>query len=403
MLRRISSILIAAVGALVPGWALGGQEIPPGYEMVWITRDDLSNQMPRMNNHGQIVWDQWEEGVDESAEIVLYDNGTFTQLTHDNYRDVWPDINDDGVIVWSSFRGPMGPFGPTAEIMMYRDGVITQLTNDGEYDYAPYTNSLGQVAWSKTVGLYSRQSEIYWYNGSTVQRLTYDGESDAKSNQGGRINDVGQIVWTRYDFFVNPWESEIRLYDNGQTRTISPPGVFEPQVPDINNLGDVVWFYNNGTDSQAIQLWHGGHVLPFTDGRNPHLNDLGHTYFIRWQEPGGWQGWLYRDGTVYQLTDDPFWSTDGDINNRGEIACRSGGPVNPRDVRVLRRLPSGDVNCDGTLNGFDIEPFVIALSDVDLYTVLYPTCDRTLADINEDGSVNGFDIDPFVEALLNQG
>ncbi|MCG3126113.1 MAG: hypothetical protein CHACPFDD_00943 [Phycisphaerae bacterium] len=401
MLRRISSILIAAVGALVPGWALGGQELPPGYELVWITRDDLSNQGPRMNNHGQIVWDQWEEGVDESAEIVLYDNGTFTQLTHDNYRDVWPDINDDGVIVWSSFRGPMGPFGPTAEIMMYRDGVITQLTDDDEYDYRPFINAAGQVAWPKTFGLYVDKSDIYWYDGSSVRRLTHDGEAEARSNQAVRINDAGHMVWTRYDFFVNPWESEIRLYDGSRIRTISPPGVFEPQVPDINNLGDAVWFYNNGTDSQALQLWHGGHVLSLTDGRNGCLNDLGHIYFIRWHEPGGWQGWLYRDHRYYQLTDDPFWNTDGDINERGEIVWRAGGPTAPRDVRALRRFGVGDLNCDGSVDAFDIEGFVVAIADPALYALLHPECDRMLADVNDDSSANAFDIDPFVDILTN--
>ncbi|MCG3128690.1 MAG: hypothetical protein CHACPFDD_03580 [Phycisphaerae bacterium] len=400
MLRWVLPLGVA-VGVALPA-ALGGQEIPPGYELVWITRDDLSNQMPRMNNRGQIVWDEWEIGVDHSAEIVLYDNGELVRLTSDAVRDAFPDINDEGTVVWTRFCGPDGPYGPTGEIFMRRNGLTVQITDNSLEDRVPRINSQGQIVWYRYQGDSVDRSDIFMYQDGVVTQVTADGLAANASNQGPRINDVGQIVWTRYDFFVNPWESEIRLYDNDQTRTISPPGAFEPQVPDINNLGDVVWFYNTGTTNQAIQLWHAGHVLPLCDGRNAYLNDLGHIYFIRWHEPGGWQGWLYRDCRYYQLTDDPLWSTDGDVNARGEIVWRCGAPAGPYDVRLLRRFRDGDMNCDGSINGFDVEGFVVALSDPDLYGVLYPVCDRTLADVNRDGSVNGYDVDSFVQALLDQ-
>ena len=59
----------------------------------------------------------------------------------------------------------------------------------------------------------------------------------------------------------------------------------------------------------------------------------------------------------------------------------------------------GDLNCDGLVNNFDINPFVVALSDPALYMELYPGCDIMNADINGDGLVNNFDINPFVELL----
>ncbi len=62
----------------------------------------------------------------------------------------------------------------------------------------------------------------------------------------------------------------------------------------------------------------------------------------------------------------------------------------------------GDLNCDGVLNVFDIDPFVLALSDPAGYEAAQPDCDGMLADINADGAVNAFDIDPFV-ALLAGG
>ena len=70
-------------------------------------------------------------------------------------------------------------------------------------------------------------------------------------------------------------------------------------------------------------------------------------------------------------------------------------------VFVNVRCP-GDLDCDGSVNLFDVDPFVLVLvSDppYDEYYSQYPDCDIGLADINADGSVNLFDIDPFVELL----
>jgi murein tripeptide amidase MpaA len=62
----------------------------------------------------------------------------------------------------------------------------------------------------------------------------------------------------------------------------------------------------------------------------------------------------------------------------------------------------GDLNCDGLINTFDIDPFVLALSNPTGYEQQYPNCDYMLADINNDGQVNAFDIDPFVELLTGR-
>ena len=59
----------------------------------------------------------------------------------------------------------------------------------------------------------------------------------------------------------------------------------------------------------------------------------------------------------------------------------------------------GDLNCDGLVNSFDIDPFVLALADPAGYALAHPECDRMLADVDGDGAVNVFDIDPFVVLL----
>ena len=59
----------------------------------------------------------------------------------------------------------------------------------------------------------------------------------------------------------------------------------------------------------------------------------------------------------------------------------------------------GDLNCDGSFNGADIDPFFLALGDPVEYAAAFPGCDILLADMNGDGSVNGADIDVFFLCL----
>ncbi|MCG3125719.1 MAG: hypothetical protein CHACPFDD_00545 [Phycisphaerae bacterium] len=56
-----------------------------------------------------------------------------------------------------------------------------------------------------------------------------------------------------------------------------------------------------------------------------------------------------------------------------------------------------DANCDGSVNGFDVDPFV------GLLTGSGTPCASCSGDVNGDGSVNGFDVDGFVAALTGGG
>ena len=59
----------------------------------------------------------------------------------------------------------------------------------------------------------------------------------------------------------------------------------------------------------------------------------------------------------------------------------------------------GDLNCDGVLNGGDIDPFFLALGDPAAYQAAFPSCNIQLGDMNGDRRVNAADIDPFFAAL----
>jgi hypothetical protein len=59
-------------------------------------------------------------------------------------------------------------------------------------------------------------------------------------------------------------------------------------------------------------------------------------------------------------------------------------------------LCPGDLNCDGSVDFDDIDPFVLALSGQAAYQAQFPNCNWLNADTNNDGTVDFDDIDPFV-------
>ncbi|MBD3407768.1 MAG: hypothetical protein GF411_16740 [Candidatus Lokiarchaeota archaeon] len=61
----------------------------------------------------------------------------------------------------------------------------------------------------------------------------------------------------------------------------------------------------------------------------------------------------------------------------------------------------GDMNDDGAINGIDIEPFVMALTNPQDYQQQFEMNPHLVGDINGDGILNAMDIDPFVDLLYH--
>lgn len=81
---------------------------------------------------------------------------------------------------------------------------------------------------------------------------------------------------------------------------------------------------------------------------------------------------------------------------------RSNGQTEAFRIELSLGAGVGDLNCDGTANVLDINPFVEALLDPVAYYQHYPYCDIYNADANHDGSLNVLDINPFVVLLESQ-
>ncbi len=347
------------VVVLLAGSAAAQVQIPPGYEIVQLTENWYREDRPAINNHGQIVFTGRVAGDPASDEVFLYDDGELIRLTDDNVQDMCPDINDDGTIVWSRRIGADDIYGPTLEVVIWQDGDLTRLTDDDRDDCAPQINSLGHIVWYKWIrgGCMDCNAAIYFCDGETIQQI-----SDADwSHQGPVINDDDWIVWARLDFCQQPWwDSEIMLYvPGGEPEVISPAETYEPRAPTINNRGQVAWIFQIGYGEHGIELWENGVVTLFTDwGGGPRLNDRGDMCFYRWyDDQDTYQQWLYLNlqDRFYQLSDDPFWNIDGDINNAGEVVWSSGEYPWQADIRLLRRVPPDGMDAATKVEASDVQ------------------------------------------------
>ncbi len=132
---------------------------------------------------------------------------------------------------------------------------------------------------------------------------------------------------------------------------------------------------------------------------------------------------VWHNGTLYAAlwgsttrTDDGVWaSDDGGQSWRRAGSGLDGVPVRRLAVRdnvlyagsihqavwqlAIGPTP-GDTNCDGAIDAFDIQPFILALTDPQGYAVMFPECDIDSADANADGRIDAFDIEPFVNLLV---
>ncbi|HNQ23450.1 MAG TPA: hypothetical protein PKK06_10185 [Phycisphaerae bacterium] len=349
----VTCIALLGVSLVVTPPAGAGVYVPPGFEIVQLTNDANDDRYVGMNNCGEVVHSHYLLPSGAGRAIFCHDNGRVIRVTPDASYNYTPDINDEGMIVWSGKPTLQG----VEHIFLYDNGVATQLTSTQRYDYCPSVNNLGHLTWYRWFqdGCEGSHCEVFFYDGGSIIQLSDNGFS----NQSGSINDYDEVVWTRYNDCVNPWVSDILLYGDGMTSVLpGPEPPAEPQIPAINNLGHVVW-----GSSAGIELWADESTTLITPwGRNPAINNHGDIFFLRWHDDSNtWQVWAHLNGMFYQLSDDPFWSTDGDINDYGEMAWEM-GPWEQRDVRMLRRIRNGDTDFDLDVDMDDYAPWAGCLT-----------------------------------------
>jgi hypothetical protein len=369
--------------------------IPLGFEIIEAApgTETLEHGVPRINNCGQIVFHMGPRGLgDRETEVHLYENGEVIQVTDDPLvSNVYPDINDDGTIVWVRGREGSG----TGSIVLLEDGGSEVQVSGGS---APSVNDLGHVAWKVVTpegcDLSEFKSDIYFYDGRTVEKIFDDGFS----NQSPEINEHEQMVWERAHFpcggGFGDWTSEIMLYTHG-VATPLPAAVDTPQLPDLDNIGRAAW-----GSFRLVEVWEDGVTTQLTDGHIPALNDRGQIAYQFKTTFTPWQIWLYDDGAFRRISSDLDIEnhTDNirpDLNDAGEIGWwwHPNGQLIPSGIRYMRRIRDGDVDFDGDV---DIDDFIPL---PECFTGAVPTdrlCECRFFDIDHDRDIDNDDYDLFM-------
>ncbi|MCG8407426.1 MAG: hypothetical protein MI923_19680 [Phycisphaerales bacterium] len=96
-----------------------------------------------------------------------------------------------------------------------------------------------------------------------------------------------------------------------------------------------------------------------------------------------------------RFRDDPDTADTGNPDGVNSLIDMGAHEFRPVPVFLL-----GDLNCDGSVSGLDITPFVQALLDPSAYAGAFSFCNIDHADMNQDTLIDTGDIAPLVEALV---
>jgi len=299
-------------------------------------------------------------------------------------------------------------------------GVDIYLSTDGGSTF-PYPVALGlpnSGSWLWTIPAFNSSR-------CRIKVIAYDGDGNFGediSNADFTITPYGPHVIYDFPLTSNPgWATE-GLWAFGQPT--GGGGQYGNPDPTSGHTGLYVYGYNLAGDYEnnlperhltstalnctgytgvRLSFWRWlGVESPTYDHAYVRVSNDGSAWTTIWQNTAevADSSWVYQEFDISAVAD-----------NRPTVYLRwTMGPTdsswqycgwNIDDIRLIGTpiVTPGDLNCDGSVNAFDIDPFVLALTDPDAYAQAYPGCNLANGDINGDGQLNAFDIDAFVDLL----
>lgn len=403
--QRLAVVFLLAVTVVLGMAPPGASADPPAYTAQFLTPGLSAINAAAMNEAGDVVG----TGTTGSGAWVSYAGAPATLLPLPPGAEFGfaNDINDAGVIVGSvgfAYPGygkavawiPDGSGGYTIQQFgtlpgdIYSDatavnnvGDIVGYSRDGMFRHPVLFTAPGGIQNLTPTGVFDpsdiNDQRVLVDHSTPTKRLDLDTmvveELDPPgpgyaSSSGQAINESGQVA----GFVINTGggsncRSHAARYTNGIGWEVLSGCGQANSAWDLNDLGDAVMRLN---------------VAPYVrfEGLGTFLiedlivADIGHWYVIN----------------GYGLT----------INNTRQMAVPATNSVTGESGIILLTLAGalvGDLNCDGSVNFADINPFVLALTDPAGYALAFPNCAIANGDINDDGSVNFGDINPFVALL----
>jgi hypothetical protein len=350
----------------------GPVEIPPGWEIRTIVEAVKGRHCgrPDINDRGDLVFDCRDRGDWSSSEVYLYSHGELTQITHDDLSDALPKINNRQEIVWARELDGDGDL----DIVLLRDGRLEVVSAEPYSEISADVNDAGHVVWDADLDGLPNDSKIFYFDGESTRQIS----DNALSNQGPRINQSSQIIWTRYNFNDPPWHSDVMLHRNGETLQLTQ-GRKQINFVGINDVGQVVWVSPQG----GLEKWDDGvTVTLLPDGDNAQINNRGVISVDQWNAAGRYyEMWLLLEERWWVLTDGPEDAVNGAINTRGEIVWQYG--EFPYGIQLFTRSSGfeGDLDLDGDV---DLQDFAVLESCFDVQSPQGIECSDADLDKDED-------------------
>ncbi|MEK6674808.1 MAG: hypothetical protein AABZ47_04040 [Planctomycetota bacterium] len=385
-MKRSQSILWIIVG-LVLNAARAVAQIPEGWEIkeIFPAGTEYYCSGVDINERGQVVFSRrlWPSFTDN--EVLLYDRGKLVQLTDDDTFDAFPRLNNRGEIAWARINEA----GTGNDIILWRDGQW------GYFVPAPYPqngvdiNDSGQIVWDAVTDLKNEQVQVMFFDGTTIQQIT----DDEFVNQGPRINNHGDFVFERDNFFVDPFVFDIIAHLSGNLLTLSD-GLQQAFSPQINDRKEVAW---SAFANYRYSLWFwqaGSAVRLFENVSSGLINNRSEILFSR-SDQSGYSSWIFRDGKVRQVLGEPYVAHGRSFNTRAEIAFQFGDF--PEIGIALLTKPSyvADLDFDGDVDLADFAIFQNCFGES--LTWIAEAC--STSDINNDAVVDYSDVTRFVHFL----
>lgn len=104
-----------------------------------VTDDDAASTRPVVNNHAEIAFQTG--GNDEGNDLAVRSGDQCWRVTSDPNRDRYPDLNDNGIVVWGHYSDDTRNFGFSSYDLRRRYWFHRSLV----YSYRPHINAANQV------------------------------------------------------------------------------------------------------------------------------------------------------------------------------------------------------------------------------------------------------------------
>ncbi|MGE0482389.1 MAG: hypothetical protein AB7Q17_18170 [Phycisphaerae bacterium] len=380
-----------------------------------------------MNNLGQVVGASHVFDAGEITLAFVWTRGQMRVVPEPPGADYVQAraINDAGQIAgdgtgYDDITVPYRWLGDQAEFL----GTL----RDGPQALAWGINRHGHVAGQSLIepGFFATTHAFVW-DGELHELFPVTGV-DEHNCEGRDINDYGVVVGASSVMVGEQRVLGAAVWIDGVGSALGMlRGDLTSWAVRVNNAGTAVGI-SSYSNRQFAVMWRQGQIILLTPTSSGipgtfresvvyDVNDYDEAVGSGTIYPMASRSFIWREGVLTYTTSlvppDFEWRlSPRAINNAGQLACNgvyvwdpSGAPqrsfiLTPPECRGF---PRGDANCDGDINNFDIDAFVMALADVDAYAANFAACNWLCnLDINRDGSVNNFDIDPFVELLVSQ-